>query len=85
MGAGAPAPQMNKTGGKLPAFGKKVMPGQKPAFGAPKPGDGTKQEPKPNPFAAKAAGTGMSAKPMSADQKVKAKMAAKKMGGFGKK
>lgn len=88
MGSGAPMggpPQMNKKGGKMPSFGKKAQGAGKPAFAVPGPGAGAKSEPKPNPFAAKAQGEGMSAKPMSADQKIKAKMAAKKVAGFGKK
>ena len=87
MGGGAPMggpPQMNKKGGKMPSFGKKAMPAGKPAFGAPAvPGKG-------NPFGNKdaapfAKGGAPAGKPMSADQKMKAKKDAQKAASFGKK
>ena len=62
---------MNKKGGRMPSFGKKMAPGAKPAFGAPAvPG-------KDNPFGNKDAapftkGSAPKSKPMSADQKKKA-------------
>ena len=93
MGGGAPMggapapggpPQMNKKGGKMPSFGKKMAPGAKPAFGAPgAPAKG-------NPFGNKDAapftkGSAPAGKPMSADQKMKTKKDAQKKAGFGKK
>lgn len=86
-GDGAPMdgpPQINKKGGQMPSFGKKMAPGAKPAFGAPAvPGKG-------NPFGNKNAapftkGDAPKGKPMSADQKMKAKKDAQKKAGFGKK
>lgn len=76
-----PGPQMNKKGGKMPSFGKKAMPGGKPAFAAPGAGGA-----KSNPFGNKdAAPFQKGGKPMSADQKMKAKNDAKKAASFGKK
>lgn len=87
MGGKAPmggAPQMNKKGGKMPSFGKKMAPGAKPAFGAPAvPGKGN---PSGNKDAAPfAKGSAPAGKPMSADQKMKVKKDAQKKAGFGKK
>ncbi|WP_216726100.1 hypothetical protein [Hymenobacter siberiensis] len=78
---GAPAggpPQMNKKGGKMPAFGKKAMPGAKPAFGAPGKGAPAPAGGKPNPFAKGGAPAG---KPMAADQKIRAKREMARFGG----
>ena len=86
MGGGDPAmsgpPQMNRMGGKMPSFGEKMAPDAKPAFGAPA-GKG-------NPFGNKDAapftkGSAPKGKPMSADQKMKAKKDGQKAASFGKK
>ena len=82
---GAPmgdGPQMNKKGGKMPSFGKKMSGDAKPAFGAPA-GKG-------NPFGNKDAapftkGSAPKGNPMSADQKMKAKKDGQKAASFGKK
>lgn len=84
MGGPPQMNQMNKKGGKMPSFGKKMAPGAKPAFGAPAvPG-------KDNPFGNKYAatftkGSAPAGKPMSSDQKMKAKKDAHEKDGFGKK
>ena len=74
---------MNKKGGKMPSFGKKMSSNAKPAFGAPGAGKG-------NPFGNKDAapftkGGAPKGKPISADQKMKAKKDGQKAASFGKK